>query len=91
MIQNDQIAIANIEARQMIARIFGIENVFVDDVRSSARFGRSSTLNKKKEIIKNQEKERKEKVQEEFENYILICRMAPYLPNMSYISSDEIL
>lgn len=45
VVEYDEVAVAHIEAGQMVACIFGIENVFVDNERSAACLRRIATVN----------------------------------------------
>ncbi|RNA35800.1 hypothetical protein BpHYR1_001889 [Brachionus plicatilis] len=45
MIENNQIPVANIKARKVIASIFGIEYVFIHNICSSSCFGRIADPN----------------------------------------------
>lgn len=40
VVENDKVAIANVETREMVARVFSIENVFVDYESCSSSFRR---------------------------------------------------
>lgn len=45
IVEDDEIAIADVKARQMIARVFRVENVLEDDERGAARLGRIADAN----------------------------------------------
>lgn len=42
VVQDDQVSVADVETGQMVARVFGVEDVFVDDERRPSGFGRVS-------------------------------------------------
>lgn len=50
IVENDQVAIANVEAGQMVAGVLRIENVLVDDERCSAGIRSVSAEMKKTKI-----------------------------------------
>lgn len=96
IIENNQISIADIEAAEMIARIFRIKDIFINNIRSPFGFCCCST-----EIKMSKGTSYRYTVISidltyygQFRNnrtYTLICLMAPYFPKMSYISSAVIL
>lgn len=117
IVQHNQITITNVEARQMIARIFCIEYILIDNECSSPRFWRISTTESEEKIviflhlvnecqvdcIRSPSKPTgfgsehqcgshlSSLFMQHLYTHTLICRIAPYLPNISYISSDVIL
>ena len=84
IIKHHKVAIANIETGKMVTCIFSIKNIFIDHKSCSSCFWSVSPNLKKNIIILV------------WGNivpytYTLIWRIAPYLPKISYISSEVIL
>lgn len=86
IVEDNEIPIADVEAGQVVAGILCIENVLVHHKGCSSSLRSVATGN-----VPERELFQVALVAAVLFTYTLICRIAPYLPNMSYISSEVIL
>ena len=98
VVQDDKISVADVEPRQVFTGIFGIENVFVNDKRSTFCVRCIAPVGWKG--LTNGHTHTQSHIHSlmhihtctctHTHTYNLICLIAPNLPNISYISSGEI-
>lgn len=72
----------------MITGVLSVKYIFIYNKCRATSFWSISTEKMKTLYLKNVEMQRKSLV---LNTYTRICRIAPYLPKISYISSDVIL